>query len=324
MTGVPAAGRVVVVGDVMTDIVVRPHGAPAPGSDRTAAITLRQGGGGGNVAAWLGRLGVPATLAARVGAADRDALAARFAAIGVRAVLGGDPRRPTGRVVALLDPDGERSFLTDRGANAALGRRDLPPSLLDGAAWLHVSGYALFAPGPRQAALALLGAAARRGLPVSVDAASAAPLAAVGAAAFRGWTAGIALCVANEAEAAVLADSDDPAVQRARLAEAYACAVIKRGAGGAELVRPGAPVLERAARPVAARDTTGAGDAFLAGFLAARVAGATPKQCLARAVALGTLAVRQGAPAPPAPLRRRPSRSPAAPVRRCGQHPASP
>ncbi len=299
MTGAPTAGRVVVVGDVMTDILVRPHGAPAPGSDRAAEIAVRDGGGGANVAAWLGRLGVPVTFAARVGAADRDALAARLAALGVRAALGADARRPTGRVVALLDPDGERSFLTDRGANAALGRRDLPASLLDGAGWLHLSGYALFAPGPRRAALALLGAAARRGIPVSVDAASAAPLAAAGAAAFRAWTAGAALCVANAAEAAVLAGSDERAVQRARLAEAYACAVIKRGAAGAELVRRDGSCLERPARPVAARDTTGAGDAFLAGFLAALLAGAPPQHCLARAVALGTLAVRQGgAPGP--------------------------
>lgn len=303
MTAAPTPGRVGVVGDVMTDILVCPVGAPAPGSDRAADIAVREGGAGANVAVWLGRLGVPVTLAARVGAADRDALAARFAGLGVCAVLGADARRPTGRVVALLDADGERSFLTDRGANAALGRRDLPPALLDGAAWLHVSGYALFDPGPRQAARALLRAAARRGIPVSVDAASAAPLAAVGAAAFRDWTAGVALCVANAAEAAVLAGSDDPAVQRARLAEAYACAVIKRGAGGAELVRPDAPVLARAARPVAARDTTGAGDAFLAGFLAARLAGASPQQCLARAVALGTLAVRRGAPEPAGRLR---------------------
>ena len=287
----PGAGQVVVVGDVMTDIIVRAEGPPAPGSDRAATVSLRAGGGGANLAAWLGHLGVAVTLAARVGAAEHATWTEWFAGFGVQAALGADRRRPTGRLVALLDADGERSFLTDRGANAALGRRDLPAALLDGAGWLHVSAYTLFDPAPRAAAQALMAAARRRGVPVSVDAASAAPLAAAGAAAFRAWTEGIAVLFANAAEAAVLAGSDDAAAQRASLTAVYPLAVIKRGAAGAEAVGRDGRAVTRPAPRVTARDTTGAGDAFLAGFIAARLAGHAPSRCLARGVALGARAV---------------------------------
>ena len=311
MTGGRSRGHVVVVGDVMTDIIVRPAEPSAPGSDRRATTREHPGGGGANLAAWLGALGMKVTLAARVGAADRDRWAAWFGRFGVRAALAADPRRPTGRLVALLDADGERSFLTDRGANAALGRRDLPATLLDGAALLHVSGYALFEAGPRAAVRALLAAARRRGLPVSVDAASAAPLRAVGAAAFLTWTEGADLGFANAAEAAVLAGSVDPATQLARLAGSYRMAVLKRGAEGAMLGGRDGLVATRPARAVSVRDATGAGDAFLAGFIAAWLAGARPAACLARGVALGTRAVTRLGGAPAA-IRRAPSAPPAA------------
>ena len=54
-------------------------------------------------------------------------------------------------MIALIDPDGERSFLTDRGANEALEARDIPDALIEGAALIHLSGYSFFAPSPREA-----------------------------------------------------------------------------------------------------------------------------------------------------------------------------
>lgn len=292
-------GHVVVVGDLMTDILVRPVGLPAPGSDQPATIRMRPGGAGANQAAWLAHLGVPVTLAARVGAADCARCAAWLDGLGVRPALAADARRPTGLLVSLIDGNGERSFLTDRGANAALGRRDLPAALLDGAALLHVSGYALFEPGPRAAVRVLMAQAGRRGIPVSIDAASTAPLRAVGAAQFRAWTEGAAVLFANAAEAAVLAESDDATTQLARLAACYGLAVVKRGAAGAALARRDGLRLARAARTVTVRDTTGAGDAFLAGFLAAWLADAPPGRCLARGVALGARAVARLGGQPP-------------------------
>ncbi len=62
--------RVLVIGDVMTDIIVRPEGPLAPGSDRRAAIVFEPGGSAANQAAWLAHFGVAVDFVARVGAAD--------------------------------------------------------------------------------------------------------------------------------------------------------------------------------------------------------------------------------------------------------------
>ena len=288
-----------VVGDVITDILVRPDGSLRRGTDRAAVIRVLPGGAGANQAAWLARFGVGARLAARVGAADLPAIAARLRRLGVEPALTADPGLATGTIVTLLDPDGERSFLTDRGANAKLACADLPARLLDGAALLHLSGYALFAPGPRQAVLALAAAARGRGIPVTVDAASSGFLAEVGAAAFLAWTRGAAICFANADEAALLAGADEPARQRAALLASYDRVVIKRGAAGAELAARNGRVWTQPAPDVAAVDATGAGDALLGAFLAAWLAGAPPEACLAAGVAAGAAAVTVPGGQPP-------------------------
>ena len=269
---------ILVVGDVMNDIIVRPSGPLQPGTDCAAEIDQAGGGSGANVACWLGRLGVPVRFAGRVGA-DVAAQTAAFARHGVEARLGhGD--RPTGRVVAIVDCDGERSFYTDRGANLALGPADLAPGLLDGVRLLHVSGHCLFEPGPRAAAGDLMSAARARGIAVSVDAGSSAFLRATGAKAFRRWTAASAICIANVAEAAILAATDAD----------YGCRVVTAGAAGAAAWRGGEHRSVPGAK-VAVRDSTGAGDAFAAGFLATWLNGADLASCLDMGVHCGGVAV---------------------------------
>lgn len=270
----------------MTDVIVRPHGPPVHGSDRAATVRLAPGGSGANQAAWLAALGVPVALAARVGAADHAAQAAALRAHGVTPLLAADAALPTGMLVALLDPDGERSFLTDRGANAALCRADLPDAIGDAARLVHVSGYALFAPGSRAAVRDFVA-----GRVWTVDASSSGFLAEAGAARFLDWTDGADTLFANADEAAVLAGSDDPTTQLAMLAARYRCVVVKRGAAGAVALAQGGLSCTVPAPQAEARDTTGAGDAFLAGFLAAWLAGAELARCLTAGVARGAQAV---------------------------------
>ena len=86
--------------------------------------------------------------------------------------LVGDPDRPTGRLVALIDARGERSFFTDRAANEALIAADIPDALIGGASHIHLSGYSFFTPSPRAAALDVMRRAGET--PVSVDPASSA------------------------------------------------------------------------------------------------------------------------------------------------------
>jgi sugar/nucleoside kinase (ribokinase family) len=286
-------GSVVVVGDVMTDVIVTPEGPLVRGSDRCATVRSRPGGSGANQAAWLGAMGVPVLFAGRVGQADRLLYEAHFAAAGVRARLGLDAELPSGVLVTLIDPDGERSFLTDRGANLHLCEADLPPSLLDGAGMLVVSGYSLFSPEPRAAVLALVREARTAGVPVAIDPASAGFLEEVTPEAFLDWTSGADLLFTNREEALLLSGEGEWPAAMVRLGSRFGTVVLKRGPDGAAIggrhgVRHSAP-----AQAVPVVDTTGAGDAFAAGFIAARLAGADEAGCLARAIAAGALAVQR-------------------------------
>ena len=173
-----STARVLVIGDVMTDIIVRPEGPLARGSDRRASIAVLPGGSAANQAAWLAFFGAEVDFVARVGAADLQSETARLKAMGVTPRLVGDSERATGRLVALIDPSGERSFLTDRGANEALEASDIPDELIAGAAVIHLSGYSFFAPRPRAAVLDVMRRASDK--PISVDPASAEFLREVG------------------------------------------------------------------------------------------------------------------------------------------------
>lgn len=287
------AGDVLVVGDVMTDIIVRPEGALVIGSDRRAHIETHPGGSGANQAVWLGSMGAPVRFVARVGATDVGPLTARFAQWGVTALLRGDPVAASGALVTLVDPSGERSFLTDRGANLNLCPADLPETLLDGAGLLLVSGYSLFAPGPRAAVLALLRAARERGVPTAIDPASVGFLQEVGIEAFLEWTEGIGTIFANADEALALTGELRRPAQLAALARNYGRVVIKLGAEGALIGDRSGIIASATAPQVAVIDTTGAGDAFAAGFIVAELSGANAPAALAAAITAGARAVTQ-------------------------------
>jgi sugar/nucleoside kinase (ribokinase family) len=282
-----AAPRVLVVGDLMIDTIVKPEGPLARGSDRRAAIADRPGGSAANQAAWLAHFGAAVDLVARVGAADRRREAARLRRAGVTPHLVGDARRETGRLIALVEASGERSFLTDRGANLALCAHDLPDALVGGAAMIHLSGYSFFAPGPREAVISLIARAAGR--PVGVDPASAEFLREAGPENFLAWTRGATTFFPNAEEAAVLTGTADPEAQGARLSAHYPLVVVKRGAAGCEAFA-GDQRWRVAAPPAEVKDSTGAGDAFVAAFLVARLAGQPIERCLAEAAAAGAAA----------------------------------
>jgi sugar/nucleoside kinase (ribokinase family) len=265
---------IVVVGDLMADVVAR-HDAPlAHGSDTEATTRLQGGGSGGNVAAWLIHAGARVALIGRVG--DDAPAAVALAGLGgadLRVVR--DAGSHTGICVVLVEAGGERTMLPDAGANAALAAGDLPGDLFAAGNVLYLSGYALLRAGSRDAALAALARAREHAMPIALDPASAAPLAA--APAFAAWTGPVDLLLANEAEAAVLGDGHGAREL-----------VVKRGAAGATWT-DGARTLDVPADPADVVDTTGAGDAFAAGFLSAWPG--PPEPALERAAALASLAV---------------------------------
>ncbi|MFD7553484.1 carbohydrate kinase family protein [Streptomyces sp. NPDC059835] len=278
--GAASTGALLIVGDVVTDVVAVHTEALAPATDTAARIRTLPGGAGANAACWAARTGAAEVrLLARVGADSARWHEEALRAAGVRPRLVVDPDEPTGTVVALVGKDAERTFLTDSGAALRLCPADWTPSLLDGAAHLHLSGYLFFADSSRELALVALRAARARGVPVSVDPASAGFLAALGPRRFLDSVAGVDVLLPNEDEARLLAGLPEPAgVARAavELSRRVPLVVVTLGAAGALVAERGRITAEVPAEPAEALDSTGAGDAFTGGFLAARLTGATP------------------------------------------------
>ena len=282
------------MGDLITDVsVIMPQGL-VKGSDSRASISVTSGGSGANTAAWLARLGLESHFVGRVG----DDVFGRHQVdelrrVGVITHVVVDQVRPTGTIVLLIDVLGERDMLTDRGANLALCADDLSESLFEGAAHLHLSGYTFFEPDPRAAAEAALDLARSAGLTTSIDPASASGITGVGPGSWLDWTCGIDLCFPNRDEARLLGGEGSPEANARRLAGVYHEVVVKLGGAGALWCEGPGDALAAPAADAEVIDTTGAGDAFCAGFLAGWLRGASPEVNLRAAVALSAEAVSQ-------------------------------
>ncbi|MGH2476540.1 MAG: carbohydrate kinase family protein [Candidatus Limnocylindrales bacterium] len=265
----PRRPRIVVLGDLMLDVVLAPDRALERGTDVPGRVSLVQGGSAANTARWLGRLGARTTLIAAVGrdAAGRalvDAVRSDRVLTRVSRVAG----TRTGRIGVVVAPDGERTFVADRGAADLLAPADLKAAWFAGADAVHLPVYSLLGEP--------LGLAGRRAIElardahamVSVDLASIGPLLTKGRRAARSLVEEIApdLLLATAAEAEGLLGRY--AVEG--LLDLAPMAVVKRGAKGATLLaRDGDAQLrfEVATEHLTTTDTTGAGDAFDAGFL---------------------------------------------------------
>jgi ribokinase len=227
------SARIVILGDIATDVVVELDGEPVPGSDVDATIRQVGGGAGGNVAVWCAAAGGDVVLVGRSGAdAPGAERVTEIRAHGVTVHAATDPLLPTGTIVAVTTPTGSARCTPTAAPTSRSQPDDVSDAVLAGAAHLHVSGYALLHPAPRPAARSVLTRARDRGLTTSVDLSSAAPLAAAGAAAFRAWTQDVDLCRGNRVEAEVLSGAAGAAAACRDLATAYAIAVVTDGRQG--------------------------------------------------------------------------------------------
>lgn len=236
------------IGDLLLDVIVRLDGPIAPDTDTYGRTSIGAGGQAANVAAWAAALGGRGRF---LGKRARDP-AGRLVAeeLGSRGVeiAGPEVDRGTGTVVSLAAPDGSRSMLSDRGVAPDFAAEELEPAWLDGCDWLHVPGYSLV----RYPLAAAASKAAELVERVSVDASSTAAIGEVGPETFREAVRDLGpnIVFANEAEAELLGPLDVETM------------VVKRGAAGCRVNGD-----EFAAVPTEVVDTTGAGDAFAAGFL---------------------------------------------------------
>jgi sugar/nucleoside kinase (ribokinase family) len=265
MAGVPPVKpRLVTMGDLTLDIVVRQSARIESGTDVPAQISFRAGGSAANTARAFARLGGTATF---VGAVGEDRLGSLLGAAlrrdGVKLDLARN-KGQTARLVVSVSASGERSFLTDRGAADSLRWRPTFPALLKATDALHLPAYSLLKKPLAETALRAARVARSGGALVSVDLASRRPLLAGGSVAARATIAAVKCDVlfANRDEAAALVGPRN----LPQLLELAPIVVVKAGAAGCRVLWKDVD-MEIEARPFKATDTTGAGDGFDAGFL---------------------------------------------------------
>ncbi len=247
------------LGDLVEDVIVRLEGPVNVSSDTHARISRRRGGSAANVAVRAASLGLTARFLGQVGT---DAIgAALIAELDDEGVDTSMVRRggSTGTIVALVDHLGERSMLTDR--RACLDLRDPDPAWLDGVTTLHVPFYSLASGSVAATSNRVIGWANERGVRVSIDVSSTAIMTEVG-------LHEVVRRLAEAAPAVVFANADEASALGVEGPLGGALTVVKRGPRSALIHRIDGSTVEVDAIAVpGVNDTTGAGDAFAAGFL---------------------------------------------------------
>src|SRR5919197_1465096 len=148
MTGIRLRPRrLVLVGSIVVDVLLYVDRLPERGGDLLARQALAGAGGGFNVLLAATRLGMPAAFGVRTGTGvlgEQARLALRRS--GIAALLPPDERADTGVVVGLVEPDGERTFVTVPGAESRLEPDELRALPLHAGDAVYVSGYDLVYP----------------------------------------------------------------------------------------------------------------------------------------------------------------------------------
>jgi len=269
--------EVLSAGHVNWDVTLRVDRLPVP--DGEASIRSQRGAGGGsagNVAAALSSLGVSSGVVGSVGDDEYGMLARReleregVDCAGLRAVEG-----DTSTKYLLVDDDGEVAVLGNDGVNEAVAPEDVDPDRVESANHLHLTSQR---PGT---AARLASIAEDADLTISVDPGRRLPE--------RDFSAAIDsadVIFLNDREAEAALEAEYPASDFADR-----ILVIKRGEEGAEVHTPEG-TLRHPGFDVPVTDTTGAGDAFAAGFVAVLREGSDYERALEFANACGALAAR--------------------------------
>lgn len=277
--------RVAAFGDINIDVAAVVEAAPAPGEETFASRgRVGLGGSATNTAVVLAALGLEARIVGQVGADSFGGFAlSELEAAGVdTGLVAVSPDATTGFILVTVT-GGERAMIGLRGANAAFAS---DPGWVDGLDWLHLSAYSLLTDPQRETARRALDEARRRRVPVSIDVPSGVGQ-RLGPDLLELVEGATVVAAGMPALEAMAAGRGDPV--RVLLGSVTTLAVTA-GSGTTRLVRAAGEV-SVTPPTVAATDSTGAGDSFVAGLVAASLSGLEPGATLTVATALGAAAV---------------------------------
>ena len=284
----------IIAGNVTLDVLCYPvDEVPRHESIAFEQAAVSPGGCASNTAVVLASLGVPVGIAACIGNDEAAHLARRtWQRYGVNTRFVETVEAPTAVSVGLVDSAFQPRFIHTSGANAHLTPNRLRPAdyAAAGARWLHIAGYFVL-PGLLTPDLAPALAAARaRGLRTSLDVvtspamANPAPL----------WPLlphlDAFFCNAHEGRR-ITGENQPEAIAAALAAKGAATVLVKLGAAGCYVHSADFRGVVPAPKAPRVADTTGAGDAFAAGYIAAALGGASPKKATAAGNRAGAQAV---------------------------------
>ena len=304
-----SAPRLVSVGNVIVDVTLRIPALPERGGDVLARDTGSTPGGAFNTLVAAVRQGVASAYGGGHGTGPLgDRVRSALEAEGIEVLLDASTEADTGYDIALIDDEGERTFVTVFGAEASLTLHDLASIRLGGNDLnehdlnehdlnehdlVHVSGYGLLE-STNAGVLAPWIAAIALGHTVLVDPGplgSDIPAAVLATVAVRAdWFS------CNLREALLLSGAADARDAAIALRKTWHAVVIRLGSEGC-LVAVDDDVVHVPGFAVEAIDTNGAGDAHTGAFLAALAAGEAPTAAALRANACAALAVTRRGPA---------------------------
>ena len=296
--------RLVFAGQAIVDVVLRVPALPERGGDMIATSAEITAGGGFNVMAAAARQGLPVLYTGGHGTGPwGDLIRAALAAEGITILRPADPGRDTGFDVALVEPDGERTFATHLGAETLTSSwPDIPMTPGD---MVYISGYGLVGgaggPGADSSGQSF---GTPLGISPWVPAAQLfvdpGPLVAqIPQAVLDQVLARCDWLSCSHREAALLTGAGE-AAEAARLLLGrtdHASVIVRAGSAGCVLAVRGEGITQIPAPAVEAVDTTGAGDAHAGVFIASLADGLSPTQAAARANAAAAFSVPQPGPA---------------------------
>lgn len=286
MTSSSKAGAVLSLGRIYCDLVFRGlDGLPQLGREVFAEdFKLTPGGGALITAAHLAGLGRTAAPVARFGTDGLSrSVSEEIEALGLDLRFLDHHETAGPQLTVVMVGEGDRAFLSKRAGHAR------PASFEESLAWgeaqhLHIAEYATLHEMPDAIA-----AAKRHGLSVSIDPSWDDQL--IRDPQLFERCAGADIFLPNQEEAHAMTGHSDPALALVELARHFPIVAVKCGGDGAYLAVDG-QTLHLPSPAVTVIDTTGAGDAFNAGFLHAWLNGADGSECLAAAIAVGTKSVQ--------------------------------